>query len=69
MIFIAKRINPFLSARLFFVTPSAAERRVKLVFIQRLFKPVGFHHIGVLFAAVRKRPDALIYAILIDMNK
>jgi hypothetical protein len=39
---IAERVDTLFGAGFLFITPRAAEGRVKTVFVQRLLKPFGF---------------------------
>lgn len=68
VIFVTEGVDPFLGARLFLITPSTTEGGIELVVIECLLESLGFHDIGVFFAAMGEWADALFDALLVDVN-
>ncbi|CUW43190.1 hypothetical protein B3286c1_0490 [Brucella vulpis] len=61
--------NTLLGAALFLVAARTAEGRIEPVFIERLPQPNRFHDVGMHIGAMRKRPDAITHALLVDMHQ
>ncbi len=69
MLRIAEGEDALLGAGLLLVAPRAAEGRVELVLVERLAQADGLHDVRVRVRAMRKRADAVAYAVRIDMDE
>src|SRR5690606_14790052 len=68
MVFVTEGVDPFFGSGFFFVPTSATKGSVEAVFVQSLFKALGFHNIGVLGTAVNKGADAHVHAVLVNVD-
>src|ERR1700740_2766440 len=65
----AKRKDPFLGARLFFIASRATESHIKSVKIERLLKGFCLHDIGVVRRAMSDGPDAFHSAARVGVGQ
>src|SRR5690606_36782338 len=68
VVFSAEGIHALFRTRFFFIATRSTEGCIKTIFVKRLLKPLGFHDIGVLGAAVNKWTDVHVHTFLIDVD-
>ena len=67
MVFVTEAVDTFLGTRFLFVPTTTTKGSIKLMFVQRLFQPFCFHHMGVL-ATVGQRIKTKSSTFFVDVT-